>query len=179
MYSWLIAGLLSAADLIQHLAVSSHGLHQVLHHSAYTSCNKVVGIRPPHSGQPFGQHHSCCSLLADDSTHLADGQHTADQVILDSHILLPPIESGKLTVNVLQQSAVGGNGLLNLFFCGLSHIWEPPKPVNVMFIGIPGTGHGLWMKYRDRYLAAAAIAALSVKVLYQLNFQEKRGIIDF
>jgi len=87
LYSWLIAGLLSAADLIQHLAVSSHGLYQVLHHLACTSFNKVIGIRPPRSGQPFGQHHICCSLVADDSTHLADGLHTADQVILDSHII--------------------------------------------------------------------------------------------
>jgi len=31
-----------------------------------------------------------------------------------------------LAVNVLQQSAVGGDGLLNLFLRGFCHKWEPP-----------------------------------------------------
>ena len=37
----------------------------------------------------------CCKnclreLLADDSTHLADGLHTADQILLHRHIHIPP-----------------------------------------------------------------------------------------
>ena len=76
-----------AADLGQHLAVSGHGLGQILHHvhSAYTSCCEMFGIWPPCSGQPSCQHHIYCVLLADNSTHLADGLHTADQVLLDVH----------------------------------------------------------------------------------------------
>ena len=31
-------------------------------------------------------------LLADDSTHLADGLHTADQVLLQSHVITSKIE---------------------------------------------------------------------------------------
>ena len=77
----------SAADLGQHFAVSGHGLGQVLHdgHLSLTSCDKMVGMRPPYSGQPSCQHHIAIVLLADNSTHLADGLHTADQVLLDVH----------------------------------------------------------------------------------------------
>ncbi len=32
----------------------------------------------------------CCKLLADDSTHLADGLHTADQILLHGHSQIPP-----------------------------------------------------------------------------------------
>ena len=46
-------------------------------------------IRPSHSRQASCKHPVCCILLADDSTHLADGLHTADQV-LHSHIQIPP-----------------------------------------------------------------------------------------
>ena len=78
-----------AADLGQHLAVSGHGLGQILHHGHLTdtSCHKVVGIWPPRSGQPSCQHHVCCRLLADHATHLADGLHAADQILLDVHII--------------------------------------------------------------------------------------------
>ena len=90
--------------------------------SAYTSCSKVVGIWPPHSGQPLCQHHNCCILLAHDSTHLADGLHGADQVLLHSHKNTSCDWVGiKLAVDVVQQCAVGGNGLLNLLFCGFAH----------------------------------------------------------
>ena len=76
-----------AADRIQHLAVGGHGLAQILHHRhcSDTSCDKVVGIRPTYSGQPFGQHHNCCVLQTEQAAHLADGLHAADQVLLHIH----------------------------------------------------------------------------------------------
>ena len=79
----------SAADLGQHLAISSHGFGQILHHGhlTYTSCDKMVGIRPPCSGQPSCQHHVCCVLLADHAAHLADGLHAVDQILLNVHII--------------------------------------------------------------------------------------------
>ena len=78
----------SVADDSAHFADVSHSLGQVLHHGhlKYTSCCKMIGIRPTYSGQSFCQYHIFCGLLADNSTHLADGLHTADQVVLDSHI---------------------------------------------------------------------------------------------
>jgi len=77
------------ADFGQHFAVSGHGLGQIFHHghSAYTSWRKMVGNRPPCSGQPSCQHHVCCILLADIATHLTDGLHAADQILLDVHII--------------------------------------------------------------------------------------------
>ena len=50
----------------------------------------MVGIRPSRSGQPFCRHPVRRILLADDSTHLADGLHTADQVLLHRHFQIPP-----------------------------------------------------------------------------------------
>ena len=78
-----------AADFGQHFAVSGHGLGQIFHHghSAYTSCQNMVSIWPPHSGQPLGQHNSCGMLLADIAAHLTDGLHAADQILLDVHII--------------------------------------------------------------------------------------------
>ena len=78
-----------AADLIQHFAIGLHGLGQILHHGhlADTSCHKVISVWPPRSGQPSCQHHVCCMLLADYTAHLADGLHTADQILLHVHII--------------------------------------------------------------------------------------------
>jgi hypothetical protein len=50
----------------------------------------MVGVGPPCGGQASGKHNSF--LLADDSAHLADGLHGADQV-LHSHFSLPPKSS--------------------------------------------------------------------------------------
>ena len=79
------------ADDGTHFADVGHSLGQILHHGHLncTSCGKMVGIWPPNSGQPFGQHHNRCSLLADDGAHLADGLHGTNQ-ILHSHNGLPP-----------------------------------------------------------------------------------------
>ena len=75
--------------MLQHLAVSSHGLGQILHHGhlTYTSCCEMVGIWPPGGGQPSCQHHVCCVLLADHAAHLTDSLHAADQILLDVHII--------------------------------------------------------------------------------------------
>ena len=61
-------------------------------------------------------------LLADHAAHFANGLHTADQVLLDVHsINTSRIEMRKLSVDVSQQSAVGGHGLLDFFFRGFAH----------------------------------------------------------
>jgi len=49
-----------------------------------------MGSGPPGCGQPPGQHPVCCILLADDSSHLTDGLHTADQILLHRHVQIPP-----------------------------------------------------------------------------------------
>jgi len=81
-----------AADLVQHFAVSGHGLGQILHHGhlTYTSCHKMVCSCPPHGGQSSGHHIVCGFLLAHNGAHLADGLHTANQVSLDVHKYIPP-----------------------------------------------------------------------------------------
>ena len=79
-------------------------------------------IWPPHSGQPFASHKVCGKLLADHAAHFANGLHAADQVLLDVHrINTSKLSWDELSVDVLQQGAVCGNGLLNLFFCGFAH----------------------------------------------------------
>ena len=85
----LCGGFLQSTDDGQHLADGLHGLGQILHHGhlAYTSCDKLVGIRPPCSGQPSCQHHVCCILLADHATHLTDALHAADQILHNVHII--------------------------------------------------------------------------------------------
>jgi hypothetical protein len=74
------------ADDGTHFADVGHSLGQILHHGhlKYTSSCNVIGIWPPNSGQPFGQHHNCSTLLADDAAYLANGLHGTDQ-ILHSH----------------------------------------------------------------------------------------------
>ena len=48
-------------------------------------------LGPPGCGQaPHGANRVCGKLLADNSTHLADGLHTADQVLLHRHFQIPP-----------------------------------------------------------------------------------------
>ena len=50
-----------------------------------------IGLGPPGCGQsPHSATKICCKLLADNSTHLADGLHTADQILLHSHSQIPP-----------------------------------------------------------------------------------------
>ena len=44
----------------------------------------------------------------------------------------------KLSVDMLQQRAVSGHGLLDLFFCGVSHLWEPPNMMKVFGIQLAG-----------------------------------------
>ena len=61
-------------------------------------------------------------LLADHSTHLADGLHGADQVLHDVHIInTSRMWKRGLSVDMLQQCAVRSNGLLDLFFRGFAH----------------------------------------------------------
>ena len=73
-----------AADLGQHLAVGSHGLGQVLHHVGFTSCNRLIALGRRAVDSPLVSI-MFAVLLADDSAHLADGLHTADQILLDVH----------------------------------------------------------------------------------------------
>lgn len=51
----------------------------------------MIGIRPPNSGQPFGQHHTGYSLFTNDRAHFANGLHGTNQ-ILDSHNITSEIE---------------------------------------------------------------------------------------
>jgi len=69
---------------------------------------------------------------------------------------------------MLQQCAVSGDGLLDLFFCSFAH------RNNLRMSGKPDSE----MKECKFKLAGAALAALSVKALYHRFFQEKSGIID-
>ena len=98
-------------------------------------------------------------LFTDDSTHLADGLHGADQILLHVHhtINTSKIELGKvywkLSVDMLQQRAVSGHGLLDLFFCGFSHLWEPPNIMKV--IGIQLAGAALRCPQRGGIIAPA------------------------
>ena len=51
-----------------------------------TSSRKIVGLGPPGCGQaPHGAKIVCGQLVADNSAHLTDGLHTANQILLHRH----------------------------------------------------------------------------------------------
>ena len=74
-------------------------------------------MRPPGSGQSFCHNHKSSS---NQTAHPLDA---AGQIFMDMHIFnTSEIRSDPLSaLDVLQQGAVSGNGLLDLFFCGFVH----------------------------------------------------------
>ena len=83
---------LHAADAVQLFAVGSHGLNQVLHgHVKFLLKSDSYWDEVCEWSADLWYSKNCLrELLADDSTHLADGLHTADQVHLHRHCKLPP-----------------------------------------------------------------------------------------
>jgi len=85
------AGLL--ADDSTHLADGLHGTDQILLHRHFQIPPKskvVLGWGRRIVLSPLFVKIVAAGLLADDGTHLANGLHTTDQVLLHSHNCLPP-----------------------------------------------------------------------------------------